>query len=64
MKGVFSVCQETATQPPARRSWSFPVQYEIQIDDEGAPDGDMMHKTGAIYDVQQPTRIASNPPGE
>jgi Domain of Unknown Function (DUF1080) len=38
--------------------------YEIQIDDEGAPDGDMIHKTGAIYDVQPPTRIASKPPGE
>lgn len=38
--------------------------YEIQIDDEGAPDGDMIHKTGAIYNVQPPTRIASRPPGE
>lgn len=38
--------------------------YEIQIDDEGAPDGDMIHKTGAIYNVQPPMRIASKPPGE
>ncbi|HEX2227270.1 MAG TPA: DUF1080 domain-containing protein [Candidatus Binatia bacterium] len=38
--------------------------YEVQIDDEGAPDGDMIHKTGAIYKVQPPTRVASKPPGE
>ena len=33
--------------------------YEIQIDDEGAPDGNMVHKTGAIYGMQSPPRIAS-----
>ena len=38
--------------------------YEIQIDDEGAPDGDMIHKTGAIYSVQPPMKIASKHPGE
>jgi hypothetical protein len=38
--------------------------YEIQIDDEGAPDGDMIHKTGAIYGVQRPAKIASTEPGE
>jgi hypothetical protein len=38
--------------------------YEIQIDDEGAPDGDMIHKTGAIYGVQPPAKIASTQPGE
>lgn len=38
--------------------------YEIQIDDEGAPDGDGSHKTGAIYGVQPPAKIASRPPGE
>jgi hypothetical protein len=38
--------------------------YEIQIDDEGASDGDMIHKTGAIYGVQAPAKIASRPPGE
>lgn len=38
--------------------------YEIQIDDEGAPDGDMIHKTGAMYGIQRPAKIASRPPGE
>jgi Domain of Unknown Function (DUF1080) len=38
--------------------------YEIQIDDEGAPDGDMIHKTGAIYGFQPPEKIASKQPGE
>ena len=38
--------------------------YEIQIDDEGAPDGAMIHKTGAIYNAQPPAKIASRPPGE
>jgi hypothetical protein len=38
--------------------------YEVQIDDEGAPDGLMIHKTGAIYGVQPPEKIASNQPGE
>jgi Domain of Unknown Function (DUF1080) len=38
--------------------------YEIQIDDEGAPDGAMVHKTGAIYGIQSPKKIASNPPSE
>jgi Domain of Unknown Function (DUF1080) len=38
--------------------------YEIQIDDEGAPDGDMIHKTGAVYRVQPPEKVASRQPGE
>ena len=38
--------------------------YEIQIDDEGAPDGKMLHKTGAIYGLQPPTKVASRQPGE
>lgn len=38
--------------------------YEIQIDDEGAPDGEMIHKTGAIYGLQPPAKLASRPPGE
>lgn len=38
--------------------------YEIQIDDEGAPDGEGIHKTGAIYNLQPAARIASRPPGE
>jgi hypothetical protein len=37
--------------------------YEIQIDDEGAPDGDMIHKTGAVYGMQPPAGLASRPPG-
>jgi hypothetical protein len=38
--------------------------YEIQIDDEGAPDGDRIHKTGAIYGIQPPAKVASKQPGE
>lgn len=38
--------------------------YEIQIDDEGAPDGARIHKTGAIYGFQPPAKVASNQPGE
>jgi hypothetical protein len=38
--------------------------YEIQIDDEGAPDGTAIHKTGAIYNLQPAAKIASRPPGE
>jgi len=38
--------------------------YEIQIDDEGAPDGDRIHKTGAIYGFQPPAKVASKQPGE
>jgi Domain of Unknown Function (DUF1080) len=38
--------------------------YEIQIDDEGAPDGEMLHKTGAIYGLQPPAKLASRPSGE
>jgi len=36
--------------------------YEIQIDDEGAPEGEMIHKTGAIYNVQAPVTLASKSP--
>jgi hypothetical protein len=38
--------------------------YEIQIDDDGAPDGHMIHTTGAIYGVQPPERVASKQPSE
>jgi Domain of Unknown Function (DUF1080) len=38
--------------------------YEIQIDDDGAPDGEMFHKTGAIYGLQPPAKLASRQPGE
>jgi hypothetical protein len=38
--------------------------YEIQIDDEGAPDGSMVHKTGAIYGLKPPGKVASKQPGE
>jgi hypothetical protein len=38
--------------------------YEIQIDNEGAPDRAMIHKTGAIYGIQPPAKIASRQPGE
>jgi hypothetical protein len=38
--------------------------YEVQIDDVGAPDGEMIHKTGAIYSFAAPTKLATNPAGE
>jgi choline dehydrogenase-like flavoprotein len=38
--------------------------YEIQIDDEGAPDGADIHKTGSIYGVRGPLTAASKAPGE
>jgi hypothetical protein len=38
--------------------------YEIQIDDEGAPDGCMVHKTGAIYGLKSPEKVVSKQPGE
>jgi len=38
--------------------------YEVQIDDVGAPDGAMIHKTGAIFNFAAPAKVASNPPGE
>ena len=34
--------------------------YEVQIDDLGNPDGTMIHKTGAIYDVQPPLTLPSH----
>jgi hypothetical protein len=34
--------------------------FEIQINDAG----DGIHQTGAIYDAEAPSRLASNPPGE
>ncbi len=37
--------------------------YEVQIDDIGNPDGAPIHKTGAIYDVEPPLALSSNPPG-
>jgi hypothetical protein len=38
--------------------------YEVQIDDVGAPDGALIHKTGGIYDLAAPNKVASNPVGE
>ena len=38
--------------------------YEVQIDNVGAPDGDPIDKTGAIFSFQAPSRVASNPVGE
>jgi hypothetical protein len=38
--------------------------YEVQIDDLGNPDGAMIHKTGAIYDVQAPLAQPANAPGQ
>jgi len=38
--------------------------YEVQIDDAGSPDGQMIHKTGGIYSFAAPTKVATNPVGE
>jgi hypothetical protein len=38
--------------------------YEIQIDDLGKPDGDEIHKTGAIYNLAAPSKIVSKPVGK
>jgi len=38
--------------------------YEVQIDDVGSPDGQMIHKTGGIYSFAAPTNVATNPVGE
>jgi len=34
--------------------------FEVQISDEG----EGIHRTGAAYDAEAPTKLASNPPGE
>ena len=38
--------------------------YEIQIDNVGAPDGNPLYKTGAIFNFAAPSEVASNPVGE
>ena len=38
--------------------------YEIQIDDMAMPDGDPLHKTGAIYNFAGPSNAASKPVGQ
>jgi hypothetical protein len=38
--------------------------YEIQIDDLGKPDGEGIHKTGAIYNFAAPRNIVSKPVGK
>ena len=38
--------------------------YEIQIDDLAMPDGNPVHKTGAIYNFAAPSNLASKPVGE
>jgi hypothetical protein len=38
--------------------------YEVQIDDLANPDGQMIHQTGALYDVEPPLTLASKPPGQ
>jgi cytochrome c len=38
--------------------------HEIQIDDVGAPDGEPVHQTGAIYNVCGPSKVTSKQPGE
>jgi hypothetical protein len=38
--------------------------YEVQIDDKGAPTGDAIRKTGAIFDLAAPSKFISKPPGQ
>jgi hypothetical protein len=38
--------------------------YEIQIDNFGAPNGNPIYQTGAIFNFAAPTHVASNPVGE
>lgn len=38
--------------------------YEIQIDNFGAPNGDPIYQTGAVFNFQAPTEVASNPVGD
>ena len=38
--------------------------YEIQIDDLAMPDGNPVHKTGAIYNFAAPSNSALKPVGE
>lgn len=40
--------------------------YEVQIDENGAPDGAPFHKTGAIYNEQAQNKqpVSAKPPGE
>jgi Domain of Unknown Function (DUF1080) len=38
--------------------------YEIQIDDMAMPDGNPLHKTGAIYNFASPSNAASKPVGQ
>jgi hypothetical protein len=50
---------------PANDPWvAVNNGYEVQIDDVGSPDGQMIHKTGGIYNLAAPTRVATNPVGE
>ena len=53
-----------ANEPGGDPQIAIDEGYEIQIDAEGAPDGEMFHKTGAIYGLQPPTKLASRQPGE
>jgi Domain of Unknown Function (DUF1080) len=38
--------------------------YEVQIDDLAMPDGNPLHKTGAIYNFAAPSNSGSKPVGE
>ena len=64
--GIFVRFPEPVSlQFPAGDPWiAINEGYEIQIDDDGAPSGNIIHKTGAIYGIQAPSTVASNPPGQ
>ena len=68
--GVFIRFPALNSSNPAT-DWQLAVSrgYEIQIDDSGYnPDtntsGDAPHQTGAIYAIQAPSSLASNPTGQ
>ena len=50
---------------PSNDPWvAVNTGYEIQIDDLGKPDGEGIHKTGAIYNFAAPSKIVSKPVGQ
>jgi hypothetical protein len=68
--GVFIRFPSLNSSNPAT-DWQLAVDrgYEIQIDDSGFnPDtntsGDAAHETGAVYAIQAPSKLASNPLGQ
>jgi hypothetical protein len=58
--GVFVRFPNPANDPQIAVNYG----YEIQINDIGKPDGEGIHKTGAIYNFVAPSKIVSKPVGQ